>query len=115
MKISKLAVLCLALLLFALLAPAQEVTGSIYGTVTDASGGALPNARVIVTHMDRNAVIRELLTNEFGQYSATLLPVGRYEVAVEAIGFKRAAQRHIEVDANDRAAASFVMELGDIA
>lgn len=115
MKTRKSACLCLLSLLAGLAAQGQEVTGSIYGSVVDESGAAVPGARVIVTHTERDIVVRELLTNGAGLYSATLLAVGQYDVAVEAPGFKRAEQRRIEVNANDRAAANFAMEIGDIA
>lgn len=108
--------LCLMLLLLSCaVSPAQEVTGNIYGSVTDPTGAAVPNAKVTVTHVERNAVLRELTTNEQGQYSATLLPLGRYDVAVEAPGFRRAVQKGIEVNANDRIAANFNLEVGDLA
>src|SRR6266446_2990339 len=79
---------------------AQEVTGNITGAVTDASGAAVPNARVTVTATAQGLVLRALETNEVGLYSATLLPVGTYSVTVEAGGFKKATRGGIELDAN---------------
>lgn len=93
----------------------QEVTGNIYGTITDSTGAAAPNAKVTVTNVEQKAVLRSLVSNQSGQYSATLLPVGRYDIAVEAPGFKRALRRNIEVNATARIAADFTLEVGDIA
>ena len=100
---------------FCVLAPAQEVTGNIYGSITDPTGSVVPGAKVTVTHVERKAVLRELTTNVQGQYSATLLPLGHYDVAVGAAGFKRAIRRNVEVNANDRIAANISLEVGDLA
>ena len=74
-------------------AVAQEVTGNILGTVTDESGAAIPNAKVTVTNTDRNQVVRELTTNETGGYLAPLLPLGKYDVAVEGAGLSGRSRR----------------------
>ena len=44
---------------------AQQVYGSIVGTVTDASGGGVVNAKVTVTDQDKNTR-SEVATNESG-------------------------------------------------
>ena len=108
------AILCLALLLPAGYLAAQEVTGNIYGSVVDPTGAPVPGAKVKVTHLERNVVLRDLVTNSQGLYSATLLPLGRYDVAVEAAGFKRIQRKGIEVNANARIGADFTLEVGDL-
>src|SRR6266481_2469044 len=71
---------------------AQEVTGSIVGTVTDSKGGVVPNAKVTITNSDRQVVVRTLMTDDRGQYVAPLLPIGQYSVTIEIAGFKKFAQ-----------------------
>ena len=93
---------------------AQEITGNIFGTITDASGAAIPNATVVVTNTSLNQNVRTLTTNENGNFSATLLPVGKYTVSVEAKGFKKATQTGIEVNVNDRLTLNLTLEVGDI-
>jgi hypothetical protein len=66
---------------------AQAPTGNIGGTVTDASGGVIPNATVTVTDK-ATASSRTLTTNAEGLYSAPSLPSGDYEVKAEITGFK---------------------------
>jgi hypothetical protein len=68
---------------------AQEITGSIVGTVQDATGAGVPGAALTVTNTDRNAVVRTAATDGSGNYSAPLLPTGHYSIAVEAKGFKK--------------------------
>jgi hypothetical protein len=83
-------VLCTALLVTAMTAArAQDATtGSISGTITDASGAAVKGATVKLVNSDRNETIRTLKTNGAGYYSANSLPLGTYTVHVEDSGFK---------------------------
>jgi hypothetical protein len=62
---------------------AQDISATIGGTVLDASGGGVPNAKVTITNTDRNQVVREVSTETAGTYSAPLLPVGNYSIKVE--------------------------------
>ena len=76
----------------AAIASAQEITGSIVGTVSDSKGGVVPNARVTITNTDQQVVVRTLTTDDHGQYAGPLLPVGRYSVTVEIAGFRKVTQ-----------------------
>ena len=50
---------------------AQEVTGSIVGTVKDSGGAVVPGATVTITDPAKdNAVVRTLTTNDSGEFSA---------------------------------------------
>ena len=93
--------------------PAQSTTGSILGTVTDASGAVVPAAAVTVTNMDTN-ITTSVVTNGTGDFVATLLPIGRYSVAVEAKGFKKAVSSDIQVNVQDRLRLDFVLQVGNI-
>ncbi len=70
----------LALVAIAILAAstglAQEVTGTIVGTVKDSSGAILSGAKVTVTNTDKSAVLRTLTSDSTGNYTAPLLPIG---------------------------------------
>jgi hypothetical protein len=104
----------LLLAVFTCALTAQEVTGNIYGTVTDQSGAAVPNATVNVTNTDRNQVIRTLTTNQDGYYAATILPIGRYSVTVESKGFKKTTQSNIELNVNEKLTVNFKLDVGDV-
>jgi len=67
---------------------AQEVSGSISGTITDVSGAAVKGATVTLTNTDRNQDVRVLSTNSAGFYTASSLPLGTYTVKVVDGGFK---------------------------
>src|SRR5215467_15127085 len=68
----------------------QNITGTISGTVADSKGGAVANATITITNSEQNIVVRTLTTDQQGQYSAPLLPVGRYSVTAQASAFKNA-------------------------
>lgn len=93
-------------------AAAQNVTGSIVGTVSDSKGGVIPNATVTVTNADQGVVVRTLTTDERGQYSAPLLPVGHYSVTTEIKGFKKVTQSGVLLNVDDRVAVNFTLEVG---
>src|SRR5438094_9387738 len=65
---------------------AQSTTdGAITGTVTDASGGAVPNASVTVTNKGTN-LAQGVATDESGYFRAAKLQPASYAVKVEAPG-----------------------------
>src|ERR1043165_7907385 len=79
---------------------AQEITGSLAGTVKDANGAAVANATVTITDSDTKLVARTVTTNGDGEYSVPLLPVAFYDNTVEAANLKKSlktrdrAKRH---------------------
>src|SRR5262249_60001903 len=87
--------------LFSGYAAAQNITGSIAGTVKDATGAVVANAAVSITNTDTGVVVRKLKTDNHGDYSAPLLPIGHYSVQVEAQGFKKSTEQNIELNVND--------------
>ncbi len=68
---------------------AQTVTGSVGGTVTDSTGAVVPNAQV-TAHNVATGVDAQATTNGAGIYSIRFLPIGQYEVTVQAPGFSTA-------------------------
>ena len=65
---------------------AQTVTGAITGAVTDSSGAVIPNAHVTATNTG-TSVKTETVTNAAGVYTVRFLPIGQYQVMVQANGF----------------------------
>ncbi|MBM3795090.1 MAG: carboxypeptidase regulatory-like domain-containing protein [Acidobacteria bacterium] len=66
------------LLLLAISAPAQEVTAGVYGVVMDASGAVVPNATVRLRNAGTGRAY-QTVSDESGNYSVVLLPMGIYE------------------------------------
>lgn len=80
---------------------AQDVSGSISGTIHDASGAVIPGATVKLTNTDRNLVVRTLTTNGSGSYTATALPLGNYSVEISAPNFGTKTANGIVLHVND--------------
>ncbi len=66
----------------------QGSTSRLVGTVTDPSGAAVANAAVQLTNSGTNTIFKTTTTNS-GAYTFEALQPGRYEVAVEAAGFRK--------------------------
>ena len=81
-----IAIICAIGLLPALGVAQTAASGNIEGVVTDATGGVLPGAIVVVRNLDTN-VSRKVVTDEDGRYRAAALQPGRYEVTATTTGF----------------------------
>jgi hypothetical protein len=105
--------LALALLLAAPSALlSQTMFGRISGTVTDASGAAVPGAKVAITKTDTQAVRTET-SDSRGFYVAENLAIGPYAVSIDHTGFKRAERKGIFLVADGRETADFTLQVGD--
>ncbi|MEO6922491.1 MAG: carboxypeptidase regulatory-like domain-containing protein [Acidobacteriaceae bacterium] len=104
-----------ALLIFvAALGHAQDATsGSISGTITDATGAAIMGATVVLTNTDRNQVQRTLTTNRSGFYTATALPLGAYSVKITDPGFKSVTVNKLILHVADALTVNRSMSAGD--
>ena len=90
---------------------AQSVSGTILGTVTDASGAVVSNAKVIVTH-EGTGLTREVMSDSNGDFVVPSIPTGRYTVVVEMAGFKTLALSNIELGVDQRARIDLKLEVG---
>lgn len=92
---------------------AQEVTAGVYGTVQDASSAVIPNATVRLKNVLTGRT-HQTTTDEAGNFSITLLPIGTYEVSAEAQGFKRAVVSDVTLRVNENRRIVFTMEVGQV-
>jgi len=67
------------------------ISGDITGSITDASGAALPGAKVVVTSLATGQA-KTVTADSVGGYRVPLLAPGKYKVATTAAGFDAAAQ-----------------------
>src|SRR5580704_9659914 len=74
-------------LLASLAGVASAQTGSIAGTVSDASGAVVQGAEVMVRNTATNES-HKAISGAAGTYTVSYLPVGTYEITVRKEGFK---------------------------
>jgi carboxypeptidase family protein len=89
----------------------QEISGSIRGTVTDESGGAVNGAKVTAISTD-TGFQRTAVSNSQGAYVLVELPVGRYRFEAEAPGFKKYIREGISLDVNQQAVVAVHLAVG---
>ena len=110
------AVLILVTLALLFLAPelhAQVVGGTISGTVTDATGAAIPNAQVLV-YNDETGNERKLITAPDGRFSAPSIPVGNYTVSVNAEGFATQSRTGVPLSVGQSQTVPFTLSISGI-
>src|ERR1700734_372206 len=92
---------------------AQSTSGSISGTVADASGSAVPDAAVTLTNEGTGAS-DTFTTGADGLYSFVNLNPGSYRVEAEKSGFKHFKREGVIVQVEQRVPISITMEIGAI-
>lgn len=91
----------------------QAVYGTIVGSVTDSSGAAIPNAKVLITDTGRD-VTQSTTTNESGNFTQRFLIVGKYRVRVEAGGFKAYVQDNVPVSVDTEVKVDCRLQVGEM-
>ena len=85
---------------------AQTVAATLVGTVTDTTGGVVPNVKVTVVESATNQT-RVVITNESGNYSVPNVAPGPYAITVEASGFRREVRSGVDVLVNTTSRVDF--------
>jgi hypothetical protein len=93
---------------------AQVAGGTLSGTITDASGAAVPNAQVVVKN-SATGVARSFATNAEGFYTAANLLPGNYEVAVSATGFNTGIKTGITINVGAQPVFNLALQVGTVA
>src|SRR5436309_4636481 len=109
-----LRVACCGLLLFFLATHASaQFRASIQGTVTDTSGGLIPEATVTVTNKETGKA-ETVTTSSDGFYRVSALPPGTYTVAVEKTGYKKKVFENVSVSAEATQGIDITLEVGEV-
>src|SRR5262245_48959977 len=114
LRISPLSALCACVLALSTNLSAQTATAELVGAVTDSSGAGIPKAKVTITNVSTNLVIREIESDSSGTYIATLIPPGDYTISVEASGFRKLVQTGIKLETNQRARIDLPLQVGQV-
>ncbi|PYV00008.1 MAG: TonB-dependent receptor, partial [Acidobacteria bacterium] len=93
-------------------AKAQD-QATLVGSVTDASGAAIPGAKVTVTRPDVSFT-RDLVTNSAGEYTAARIPIGDYVITAEATGFQKLVRSGITLQVGQTLRVDLQMTVGQV-
>jgi hypothetical protein len=94
-------------------ANSQQITAAITGTVTDAAGAAINDATVTVTDNEHGTIYSAKTVNG-GVFNFPHVPIGIYQVKVEAPGFATAIESNITLVLNQTARLAFKMKVGAV-
>ncbi len=103
--------LLLTAIAFTPIAQAQQTLGGITGTVTDASGGAVPDAVVTLVAEGTN-LTRTQKTNQNGAYEFVDLPIGAYTLTCTHDGFQTQKVSSVTVQAYRTAMLNVSLKIG---
>ena len=92
---------------------AQSIYGGVRGSVTDASGAAIPNAKVTLGN-DGTGEQRFANTTTAGEYTFNQVIPGAYTVSVEAQGFKKVDRKGVNVATQSTASVDVALEVGNV-
>ena len=95
------------------LAQAQTITGSIVGSVVDASGSAVPGTTITVRNQN-TGITAEAVVDQSGAYSVPNLFAGRYAVETKKEGFQSIALKDIQLLASQTVREDFTLQVGQV-
>jgi hypothetical protein len=93
------------------IACAQQITGSIAGTVKDEQGALVTTATIKATNVETD-LSRSTTTTGDGTYLIQYLPVGTYVVEVDANGFKKFLQKNIVLTVDQTVSLNLTLAVG---
>src|SRR5271157_4376849 len=94
-------------------AQAQQTLGGITGTVTDKTGGVLPDTVVTIVG-DQTSLTRTQKSNQNGSYDFVNLPIGTYTLTFTHEGFQSEKIPSITVQADRTATVNVTLPVGKV-
>jgi Carboxypeptidase regulatory-like domain/TonB dependent receptor-like, beta-barrel len=91
--------------------PAQQITGTIRGTIVDPNGAVVTTATVTATQVETH-LVRTTVPDREGSYVFLELPIGSYKVQVQALNFEKYLQEGISLNVNQAATVNVHLRLG---
>ncbi len=104
---------CGLFLLFAVGSASAQFKAGIQGTVTDSTGGLVPEAKVTLTNAETGKV-QEVTTSSEGFYRISNLAPGKYTLTTEKAGYKKSVLENVEVGAETVQGIDVALEIGEV-
>ena len=89
----------------------QSTTGTLTGTVVDATGAVVPKANVTLTST-ASGDVRKTTSNNDGYFTIAAVPAGVYDLQVEASGFQRWEQKSLAFNGSDKRNVGVQLQIG---
>lgn len=112
-RLGSFAVQLALLLAVSAAANAQQVFGSIFGTVTDSTGAAVAGAAVTVTDVNKGTTFK-VSTDSSGNYNKGQLIPDMYTVTIEAKGFDKVLSNPLDVHVDQAARFDAKLTVGNV-
>jgi len=93
---------------------AQSIYATLTGVVSDPSQAVVAGASVKLRDQQSGSQ-RDTVTNNEGYYTFASIPVGTYELNVEAKGFERAKETNIEMGGGEKRNVNVTLKVGSTA
>src|SRR5689334_4674055 len=90
---------------------AQSDRGTITGTITDPAGAVVPGAKITLTNTE-TAALMETISTPTGNYTIPSVPIGLYNLSVEAAGFNKKIQQGIRIQVAQTARVDIALQVG---
>lgn len=107
----RLALIVFAIVSFAPATYAQFDTATVLGTITDATGAAVPKASVSLKNLATGITVTAQ-SDEHGNYQFFNVKIGAYQVSAEATGFARGLAENVQVTVNARQRVDLALKAG---
>jgi len=98
-RIAQRLVTCLLVVFVAGALYAQSISSTITGAVVDPQGSLVSNAKVTASNVSKN-VLLQTNTDMQGRFVFAQIEPGRYNITIEAPGFKKLEKKDIELSTN---------------
>ena len=111
MKKLQFCLVLFSVLLLTLTTAAQIQNGQISGDITDPSGAAIPNAKVVISNKAKDFSVT-VTSSQQGHYVANQVPIGTYAITVTAQNFKVETHTNVPVNAGSITPSDFKLQVG---